>query len=200
MRYSLLTPFKGTRHYIHGSDLFNTAEALADLATGAKGAHISKLAFTRFAYYQCDLVLSPEATCEACNQMGEGEFSLPDGSYQSFRLCEGTQAPLERRPYEEDGMVAAASYADQSATLQAPIQYSSIEAVIALTKVLNYRLSPPKVGKWVFGRIELSQALPGIKNQLTITRTKSVPGRFSVNEINIDGETVGTIQFIVGAP
>lgn len=200
MRYPLSTPFKGTRHYIHGTDLFNTAEAIAELVTGARGAHISKLTFTRFAYHQCDLVVSPDATDEASNQMGAGEFSLPDGSYQPFCLCEGTQAPLERRPYDEDGMVAAASYADQSATLQAPIQYSSIEAVIALTKVLNYRLSPPKVGKWVFGKIELTQALPAIQNYLTITRTKSVPGRFSVSEINIDGAKVGTIQFIVGAP
>lgn len=200
MRYPLSTPFKGTRHYIHGSDLFNTAEAFADLATGAKGAHIRKLAFTRFAYNQCALIMSKCATDEDGHEIGNGEFSLPDGSYQPFCLCEGAQSPLERRPYDEDGMVSAASFAAQSATLQAPIQYSSIEAVIALTKVINYRLSPPKVGKWVFGKIELTKALPAIQNFLTIERIKSVPGRFSVNGINIDGDTVGTIQFIVGAP
>lgn len=200
MKYPLLTPFKGTRHYIQGPDLFNAVQALALFATGAKGAYVSKLAFTRFAYFKCDLVLSPEATDTACNPMGEGEFSLPDGRHQPFLLSEGTQAPLERRPYDEDSMVVSASYAGQVATLQAPIQHSSIEAVVALTKVLNYRLSPPKTGKWVFGKIDLTKALPSIQNHLTITRTKSVSGRFSVNDINIDGARVGTIQFIVGAP
>jgi predicted RNA-binding protein with PUA domain len=72
--------------------------------------------------------------------------------------------------------------------------------VIALTKVLNYRLATPKQGKWVFGKIELSQSLPEIRKFITVTRTKAIPGRFSVNEIVIDGGIVGAIQFIVGTP
>jgi len=200
MKYPLSTPFKGDRHYIHGSDLFNASEAVAELVTGANDAYVSKLVFTRFAYHQCELVLSSSATDDVSNQMGAGEFRMPDGSCMPFCLYEGDQAPLERTSYDEDGMVSAAICAEQAVTLQVPIKYSSIEAVIALTKVLNYRLSPPKDGKWVFGKIELTQALPIPQSYISITRIKSVPGRFSVNEINIDGATVGTIQFIVGAP
>jgi hypothetical protein len=200
MKYSLLTPYKGSRHYIHGSDLFNAAQAAADIATGVKGSYINKLSFTRFAYFQCELVVDPDGTESDINQMGEGVYRLPDGQQKPFYLHEGKELPFERCPYDEDGMVSRAIFSNQAATLQAPIKYSSIEAVIALTKVLNYRLASPKSGKWVFGKIELHIALPLIMQALTITRTKSVTGRFSTNEIDIDGVTVGSIQFIVGAP
>jgi hypothetical protein len=200
MKHTLQTPFKGTRHYIHGSDLFNTAQAIAECVTGVKGAYISKLAFTHFAYHLCELTLTEDEVDGAANKMGEGEFKYPYGKYQPFFLYEGAESPLDRTPYDEDGLVAAATYVDQAATLQAPLKYSSIEAVIALTKALNYRLTTPKMGKWVFGKIELTQALPAVQNYLTITRIKAVPGRFSINEINIDGVAIGTIQFIVGAP
>ena len=97
-------------------------------------------------------------------------------------------------------MVESASFAERSATLRAPIQYTSIEAVISLTKVLNYRLATPAIGKWVFGGIELSCAMPPITDHISIRCAKSIPGRFSVNEIVIDGRNVGNIQFIVGMP
>ncbi len=200
MKYQLSTPYKGNRHYIAGSDLFNTAQAAAEKLTGQKYAYISKLSFTRFAYRLCELVIVPDRVMSGAKPMGEGVFRLPDGTDQVFFLYEGKVEPIERSPYDEEGMVATAIFTDNSAILDGPIQYSSIEAVIALTKVLNYRLAVPKTGKWVFGKIDLNQSLPQIESILTITRTKSVSGRFSTNEINIDGVTVGTIQFIVGAP
>lgn len=200
MKYKLSTPYKGNRHYIQGGDLFNTAQSVAEKATGVKKAYVSKLSFTRFAYRQCELVINPIAIESDAKPMGEGVFRLPDGIDQAFFLFEGEEEPIERSPYDEDGMVAPAIFTDLSAILHGPLQYSSIEAVIALTKVLNYRLAAPKEGKWIFGKIELNQLLPSIEKILTIKRTKSVSGRFSINEINIDGVYVGNIHFIVGAP
>lgn len=200
MNFPLNTPFKGARHYIQGGDLFNAAEAVAAQVTGANGAYISKLMFTKFAYNLCYLVPVSEAGVADGNTMGEGEFALPDGRDLQFFLCQGAESPRSRVPYDEEGMVSTATYTARAATLQAPIAYSSIEAVIALTKALNYRLSAPKIGKWVFGKLALNQAMPVIQTGLTITCTKAVPGRFSVNEINIDGVTIGNIHFIVGAP
>lgn len=200
MKYLLSTPYKGNRHYIHGTDLFNAVQALAGKVTGVKGAYISKLLLTRFAYRQCELMTYPSIVISDVKPMGEGVFRLPNGNDQVFYLYEGEVEPIERSPYDEEGIVAPAIFKGHSAVLSAPFQYSSIEVVIALTKALNYQAALPKEGKWIFGKIELTQSLPLIKKTLNITRTKSVQGRFSVNEINIDGVTVGTVQFIVGAP
>jgi len=197
---TLKTPFKGSRHYIHGTDLFNALQANAELATGAPGAYISSLSFNRFAYHLCDLIVDDHADQLFHNAMGTGEFTLPNGTKRTFHLIEGKNAPHEGVPYDEDGFMAPAVFTEQKATLLVPIAITSIEAVIALTKVLNYRLSTPKAGRWVFGKIELKEALPPIESSLSITRAKSVQGRFSVNDIIIDDRHIGFIQFIVGAP
>lgn len=198
MKIPLDLSFKGARHYIQGGDFFNSIQAAANSMQTHGTAYISKLAFRRFAYHLCELCLNEREESEA--SVGSGELVFGDGSRQSFWISEGNQKPHDRRPYDEESMVAAATYADQTASLKAPIEYSTIEAVIALTKVLNYRLAAPKEGKWVFGQIDLTQALPAINESLTISRIKSLPGRFSINEIIIDGHSVGMIQFIVGAP
>jgi hypothetical protein len=198
MSFLLETTFKGSRHYIHGSDLFNAVQSAAQGMPGGEGVYISRLGFNHFAYHQCELYLDE---CVGSNStVAEGELKFTDGSHKRFCLREGTRKPTERNPYDEDSMVAVAAYSEQSATLQAPISYTTIEVVIALTKVLNYRLATPKQGKWVFGKIELNQSLPEIRKFITVTRTKAIPGRFSVNEIVIDGGIVGAIQFIVGTP
>lgn len=190
--------FKGARHYIQGGDFFNAVESTVRLLFGEQRAHIGRLSFTRFSYHITDLCIDEEF--DPTSSVGQGELVLIDGCRKSFWLREGIRVPSGRRPYDEDGMVAFANFSDNSATLNAPIQYTPIEAVIALTKVLNYRLATPSQGKWVFGMIDLNQALPAIGKDLTITRIKGVPGRFSVNEIVIDGRQVGIIQFIVGSP
>jgi hypothetical protein len=200
MKLTLKTPFKGSRHYVQGGDLFNAVQANAEIATGARGAYISSLSFNRFAYHLCDLIVDDHANQLFHNAMGTGEFTLPDGTKRSFHLIEGRNAPRERVPYDEDGYMEPAVFTEQAATLLVPIAITSIEAVIALTKVLNYRLSIPKAGKWVFGKITLKEALQPIESSLSITRAKSVPGRFSVNDITIDDRHIGVIQFIVGAP
>lgn len=198
MRIPLDLAFKGARHYIQGGDFFNSVESAARLFPGVEGAHISRLSFSRFSYHLTELCIEEDIDLDNC--VGEGELVLADGRCQPFWLREGPDVPSGRRPYDEEGMVASATFGEQSATLKAPIQFTPIEAVIALTKVLNYRLATPRQGKWVFGKIELNQSLPVIGEALTITRSKGVPGRFSVNDIVIDGRHVGTIQFIVGTP
>jgi len=198
MKIQLGLTYKGERHYIHGSDLFNAVQFAAQGMPGGEGAYISRLGFNHFAYHQCELYLDE---CVGSNStVAEGELKFSDGTDKRFCLREGTRKPTARNPYDEDSMVTVAAYSGQSATLQAPINYTTIEVVIALTKVLNYRLATPKQGKWVFGKIELSQSLPEIRKFITVTRTKAIPGRFSVNQIDIDGGIVGSVQFIVGTP
>lgn len=198
MKMPLDLSFKGERHYIQGGDFFNSIQAAASSMHAHDKVYVGKLSFKRFAYHLCELCFDEGVESEG--GIGSGELVFGDGRRLSFWISEGGQKPQDRRPYDEEKMVAAATYTAQSASLKAPIEYSAIEAVIALTKVLNYRLAAPKEGKWVFGQIELTEALPHINESLTISRAKSLPGRFSINEIVIDGRCVGRIQFIVGTP
>ncbi len=207
----LQTPFKGARHYIQGGDVFNSLEAAFRSRLG-QSAFLRSLQFHAFPYHYCDVfILGPASDAvngtlldqEAAGtrrKVGSATIATQDGSVVALELIESDEAPDERFPYDEESMVARARYADRSATLDAPLEFSSIEVVIALTKALNYKLRPPNEGKWVFGRIDLMQALPAIGKEITITCVKSIPGRFTVNSISIDGRQCGTMQFVAGQP
>jgi hypothetical protein len=198
MKIPLNLCFKGQRHYIHGSDFFNAVESSVRLIDDGGALYVRRLEFRRFAYNLTDLCIGEDVSLEHC--VGEGDLMHFDGRRQPFWLSETDRTPLCRHPFDEDAMVKYATFMGRSASLRAPIQYTSIEAIIALTKTLNYRLTKPNHGKWLFGKIELKQAMPAIGESLSITCTKGVPGRFSINEIMIDGHDVGVIHFIVGSP
>jgi hypothetical protein len=198
MTIQLQTPFKGPRHYVHGTDIFNEIESQLHGLQRYEGAYVSQLALHKFAYHLCELVL--DADVPAGGYAAKGELSWPDGSKQTFFVVETGVPPDARVPYDEEAMVADAVYDGSKISLAAPIPYSTIEAAIALTKVLNYKLNPPRAGKWIFGRVELVKRLPSIRTSVQIEQAQALPGRFSRNEIVVDGERVGTIQFIVGNP
>ena len=89
---------------------------------------------------------------------------------------------------------------DEQIVLEIRSAFSPIEELIALTKRLNYELTPDIDGKWVFGQMNLKCGLPDEYSQLRITRNCIVSGRFSVNDIKFDSKHVGDIRFIVGTP
>ena len=104
------------------------------------------------------------------------------------------------RPYDEDGLVAPAVREGNTIALRGRSQFTPIEEIIALTKRLNYELTPDVDGKWLFGQLDLDDTLPEEYSSLQITRTNVVGTRFSVNTIEIDGARFGDIRFIVGSP
>lgn len=198
MRCLLNTPYKGSRHYVHGSDLFNNiSHKLLELFE-QHSPFVSQLSFSRFAYHLCDLVF--DESVEAQGIMGKGTVTFEDNTKKSFYLAETTSIPVERVPFDEDSLVAQASYTGRSIELSGKPPFSSIETIIALTKALSYKNMPLQQGKWVFGRIDLMVALPTIDHSVAIENISSVAGRFNTNNILVDGNLVGKIQFIVGSP
>lgn len=198
MRYLLNTPYKGSRHYIQGGDLFNSVSHKLLELFGQQRPYVSQLSFPRFAYHLCDLVI--DESVDAQSIMGKGAITFEDKSKKSFCLAETTTLPSERVPFDEDSLVAQAKYTGRSIELSGKPPFSSIETVIALTKALSYKNMPLQQGKWVFGRIDLMIALPAIGHSVSIENVSSVAGRFNTNNIMIDDNLVGKIQFIVGSP
>lgn len=198
MKYLLNTAYKGSRQYIQGGDLFNSIEDKLFELFEQKTPYISLLSFSHFAYHFCELVI--DENVETQNIVGKGSVSFEDNTKKNFYLTETTKTPTERVPYDEDSLVALAQYTEHSIQLSDKSPFSSIETIIALTKALSYKNMPLQQGKWVFGRIDLTTALPEIKHSVLIEAVSSVAGRFSVNNIIIDGNLVGKIQFIVGSP
>ena len=59
-------------------------------------------------------------------------------------------------------------------------------------------MSPITIGIWLFGQLDLIEPLADNYLSLEIKMKHLIDGKFSVNDILIDGRMIGSIRFIVG--
>lgn len=187
----LALKFKGERDYVHASDVFNLLEGFFSVM----GGEVMTLSFTRFTRQKLVVFFEPPS---AGGFVAKGAFSDSKGQSRSFWLVESDFSVEERYAFEEARITQRSVLQEDVVELQGMEHYSLIEHVIALTKYLNYSLSPDVDGKWVFGQLKLKRAMPKSAGLLRIIRQNVVANRFSVNQIEVDGQPVGEIRFVVG--
>ena len=187
--------FKGSRNYLHGSDIFNS---LVNMFARENGGYLSKLVFKRFARHQIEVVL--ESPVDDSAYLGKGVWTEENGADFEFWLRETALPVTQSYPFDEEQIIRKARYFDKEICLDSLNNYSIIENVIALTKALNYRLFPEPRGKWVFGQINLGRKLVNSEKNILIEQITCIGESFSRNGITIDGQYHGEIRFIVGKP
>jgi hypothetical protein len=197
MREYFYIPFKGDRNYVHGTDIFNSLRKHLKEKLISGNVFLKSIKFNKFSYKNLQLVYLENL--DDFDKVVEGVFYV-NGDLMDFCLIEAEGSPRERTGYDEDSIVSSAVFNRDGVELSAMNNFSTIEVLIALTKALNNRINPAKEGKWMFGRLDLNMDLPLIKKTISIHIRKNIAGRFSINEIKIDDEVVGTVQFIVGKP
>ena len=141
-----------------------------------------------------------EEPADTRNVLGTALWKSDSGEEKRLWLTETDVAVTESYPFDEEAILAHAAVDDQHIQLTVPNAYSLIENIIALTKKLNYALSPQVNGKWLFGQLDLQQKLPKSWESLCIDRTICVANSFSRNRILIDDQHYGEIRFIGGQP
>ena len=117
---------------------------------------------------------------------------------QRFWIRETDEPVIDSYPFDEDAITSGAVLEAEIIRSGHANPYTVIENIIALTKKLNYALSPNINGKWLFGQIDLKKALPTEWDSIKIERTICVGTSFSRNRIVIDGGDCGEIRFIGG--
>ena len=200
MKKTLLLSYKGDREYLHGSDIFDALSGLAEELAGGTGAFIERITFRRFARFSCKVLTKPPT--DPSQIVSQSKIRIPGISSIDIWIVE-TESPITlRRPFDEEQLLANASLGPDGCSVYLPSRtgYSPIEEVIVLTKHLNYAVTPVVNGKWIFGQLDLVEALSADYKEMVIRMKSLVKGRFSVNEILTDGRSIGTIRFIVGTP
>lgn len=193
---SLILKYKGSRDYLQGGDLYN---AIAETLSEQFGGHLVRLAFKHFARNQCQLLLEP--IIDSTDVMGKGSWRKASGEMQRFWICETDRPVTESYHFDEDAIIDPTQLDGSTILGYCTNDYSVIENVIALTKRLNYALSPDVKGKWLFGQLDLKvRGLPAIWQEILVERMLCVGNRFSRNRILIDGTDYGEIRFIVDQP
>ncbi len=199
MKKSLKLAFKGSREYLHGTDFFNALTDIAPEITGDPEATVDRLTFRRYARMACELTTVPPV--DPSKLTGQARFRLSNGQSPLEVLLVETVTPVtDRRPFDEALLLASASFDQKFSLACLPERsiYTPIEDVIALTKHLNYSVSPNVVGQWAFGQLDLLEPLLDNYQALVIQIKSIIANRFSVSYIQIDGRQIGSIRFIVG--
>lgn len=201
MRKLLTLSYKGTRNYIQGGDFFNTLTDVASEVTSHPEAFVNRLTFRRFTQRASEVTTDQPA--DLSKVIGQVRFRLPQesGCLEAW-LVETDISVTARRPFDEALLLANACLDETRRSIKLPFRsiYTPIEDVIALTKHLNYTVSPHVAGKWVFGQLDLLEPLVDSYQALEIQMKNLIADRFSVNDILIDGRRIGTVRFIVGVP
>lgn len=190
--------FKGSRDYLHGSDFFKVLTELSEEYKEVRNSYVEKLTFRRYASRLCELTdIKPVAQEKI---VGQVRYANVIGENIELWLIETNEQVLGSYPFDES-IVLEKTYLEQekrSVRLSKRSIFTPIEDVIILTKHLNYAVSPIVNGRWLFGQLNLNEPLIENYDSLEIQMKKLIEGKFSVNNIFIDGRMIGSIRFIVG--
>lgn len=187
--------FKGSRNYIQGGDFVNWVDAYVRESGHGKLMRIKFISFTRA---QCELHFSTPGRDSRI--VAEGSYIDSVGLSSLFWLSETDQPVTGRREYDEELIVGGALIDGYQISRSSSTPFTLIEDVIALTKMLNYKLSADINGKWVFGQLKLTEPMPDTYVNILVERTAILAGKFSNNVVSIDGSVIGDIRFIVARP
>ena len=186
---------KGGRTYLHSTDFYDWL--MGDVCEGDEW--VTKLVFKKIISHQCEIVW------EKPEDQSSGFFELWNRQADSIErgwLVETSEAAVKRYDYDEDSLVSVAEIDDegQSIHMNRQCSASTIEVIVALTKRLHNTLFPLSNGKWLVGQLEFLGPLPISYKTVGVNVDRIIKGKFSVCSITIDGDTVGSIRFIVGDP
>lgn len=185
--------YKGTRSYLHGTDMYN---AIMDHLARAMPQHLRgplKMVMHEFARNQVDLLYSIGA--ERCPRPENArlEFSLSGGV--SGWLTETDRPVLSSRPYPENAIVAGSRFEGQAVFAAAGASFSAIEVLVSLTKHLHSTLRPGPTG-WAFTRLDLQRPLEDCdKDRLQVELLHTLGNRLTKSAVRVGETSLGHIYF-----
>lgn len=193
--------FRGSRDYLHGTDLYETITHLPglDVGTGSLG-----ITFHSRLRNQPDLLLLDEQDFSWRNNPAfRGELRIGEGSSAvQGVLLESARPIVARKPCNEPA-VAAFGEVDveaRRAFLKEGVEGSPIEQIVFLNKKLH-QLALPELGtKWLFARLELVAPLnTPPQGGFSLHLAQVLGGRFTRTNIEKNGQRLGTLFFSLQA-
>lgn len=184
-------PFKGSRPYLHGSDIVPALLALSGPVTRAS-----------FQFHRM-------ATCTlAARAVDEAQLAALRASERLVALMSGfdganarrlvavgespVQTPITRVAYDEDAVVAAAHIEGSTIEDTRAEAGSFMERSLALHKRLLNELHGPAA--WLFSRLDLARA-PVTPRSIRLRFQRRVGSDVFLSALEGDGEPLGTVYF-----
>lgn len=196
--YPLCFAYKGSRQYIHGTDIFN---ACVGLLAQQGIIEIDSVNFVVNNVTEANLIasVSDKAPTEDGSSIGSLVCQTSSGTSYWVTLTEATTRPETRIPYDETRVVRCCDIDAEGRciTLTKEVDgFSPVEVFVSMVKALHEALFPEKNKNWVFCRWTISHwplDRPLILSQLKLMQ--SLGTRLTRTELTIQNKIVGSIFF-----
>lgn len=187
--------FKGSRTYVHGTDLFNSGiESIKALnLTSIKNinATFHSIIKTQTEGYITDEdVKDTKASFQLSFQSSDKDYKLV--------LFEKEQVVEDRYAYPEEEIVNLCSIqeSEKKIELTDSIKFSNVEKLVAMNKGLLEKLFPGLSGKWYFTRLQLINNFEKVSyDKYTVKLIKNLNFRLTKSEVFLEDKLIGYIYF-----
>lgn len=190
--------FKGSRTYVHGTDIYNMVVKFAREEIGLK--QIANIKYTLHKVMRTNLkleFLKNERIPKRSNT--SVVFLCNDGSDQyQFLLEENNQPVVGNYEYDEDSIVDVSVFNKDKKTIElfTQLDYTEIELIVALNKGLLNLEFPDGPGKWYLTKIELKEYFyKRDYKSILLKLERNLNFKLTKTKIEIDGIEVGHIYF-----
>ena len=179
--------FKGSRSYVHGTDI------VSELLKLFADQNISDLdlKFNGITQTNLSLVEGQE------NPDAKVNIRLKEaGEEKSYQLVENAEIIECRYEYDEDEIIknCQLDLTNQQITLQQSTGLTLCENFVAMNKYLLQSLFLEPKGKWYFTRLEQLKIIPD-DALITVKLIKNFNFRLTKSDILVGGECIGSVYF-----
>jgi len=191
--------FKGDRHYLHGTDVYDAAVS----SLHARWPDIDgrcRFTFHRITSRPLSVISEPFSQGAARPEKCVAEMHVTGGKDQaSVWFVQREGEVTGRYPYDEDRVVAHCVMEGNRIALGAVPKAKPIEIVVAMTKRLHNSILKPETGRWLFTRLDLQRLLQ-TRDMDGLSVTLAAPARLAITRSNVASRSgdIGSIFFSVG--
>jgi len=187
-------PFKGTRNYIQGPDIFN---AMTTLQTGEclNNIRFTVHDFVRSPSCRLHLTESKQALSDIKDIRARCHYDADGIKYWlALTQVEGEAASGIRYEYDEERLTSLCHIENDVVSLNQQSPFTFIETIVSMNKHLHQQLFSDVVGKWIFTRIDLD-SFCNEREHLVLKFKHNMNYRLTKTDILVNGGKVGDLYF-----
>jgi hypothetical protein len=190
--------FRGSRNYVHGTDMYIAITGAAATAGLHPDRAPLKMTIRRMARTQLEIHISDpgETQDKLENVVADFSFSV-DGKPVAGWLVETGRPVTGSKDYDEAAIRSRCTIGEKTIALADELGFEPIEIISSMATHINTLTAPPQGGrKWVFTRLDLTRPLgPTDSGNVEVKIVQSMGGILTKSVLSSAGKPIGSIYF-----
>lgn len=193
--HSVLVPFKGSRDYIQGPDLVETALGF-----------LERFSITRARFSSHSFIKTSSCLVNIREQGSDdvvpfrGQIETDQGTY-CVQIGPDPSAQQEdaRVPFDEGKVTNFCQISDDLVSLKGPLPFSLTETIVSMKKALLEARYQDAVGKWIFTSVDY-KIRPKKVEKLSVKIDHNFQHKLVKSSVLADGNKIALLYFSLAGP